>query len=332
MAENPMPTVLSDIEQTPLLVPSNDGIVLYPQQRWWQGSAAIFALGGLSNMCGAFVTNPVNVVKVRMQLDGALSSNQERRYGGILASLFRIAREEGLGGLWRGTGAALLREASYSSIRMGAYEPFKRALGGDEPEHTPLWIKVSAGSAAGIVGSAVANPTDIVIVRMQASSHGAATEWKYNGPFHAFASIVKTEGITGLYRGIGPTVQRAGILNAAQVPSYDHAKHIILNAGLLQEGVACHLVSSMIAGFVTAIVISPVDLVRTRIMQQAVQEDGQGALYSSSFDCLKKTVRSEGVLGLYKGFVPVWLRISPHTIVTFFVFEQLRKAIGIRPV
>ncbi|XP_057820507.2 uncharacterized protein LOC131033325 isoform X3 [Cryptomeria japonica] len=299
----------------------------------WEGSA-VFALAGLSNMCGSFVTNPVNVVKVRMQLDGALSSTQERQYRGLVSGFFQIGREEGIRGLWRGTGAALMREASYSSIRMGAYEPFKRALGGHDPAHTPLWIKVTAGSAAGIVGSAVANPTDVVIVRMQASSpgRGAIGEWRYTGPFHALSSILKNEGIRGLYRGISPTIQRAGILNAAQAPSYDHAKHILLNTGILQEGVPCHLISSVIAGFVTAIVISPIDLIKTRIMQQPVDVDGRGALYSSSIDCFKKTIRSEGVLSLYNGFVPVWMRIFPHTIVTFFIFEQLRKALGIAPV
>jgi len=42
----------------------------------WGGHATLFALAGASNMCAAAITNPVNVVKVRMQLDGALSSTQ----------------------------------------------------------------------------------------------------------------------------------------------------------------------------------------------------------------------------------------------------------------
>jgi hypothetical protein len=50
---------------------------------------------------------------------------QERQYPGFFKSLVRIGREEGVKGLWRGTGAALLREASYSSIRMGLYDPLK---------------------------------------------------------------------------------------------------------------------------------------------------------------------------------------------------------------
>ena len=54
--------------------------------------------------------------------------------------------------------------------------------------------------------------------------------------------------------------------------------------------------------------------------------------YKSAIDCFLQTLRSEGALGLYKGFVPNWMRIGPHTIVTFFVFEQLRKLVGMEPV
>ncbi|KAH7425241.1 hypothetical protein KP509_11G045800 [Ceratopteris richardii] len=313
--------------------------LLSSQLRDWRKDLRITALAGISNMCGAFVTNPVNVVKVRMQLNGALPSMSDRIYGGFIAGILRIRRDEGFPALWRGTGAALLREASYSSIRMGLYEPFKMMLGGDDPAHTPLWIKIVAGASAGVIGSAVANPTDVVMVRMQAQKPiqvhiggGSHSGWNYSGPLQAFSSIARTEGLKGLYRGLLPTMQRAALLNAAQAPSYDHAKHALLNAGLVHEGVTCHMIASMIAGLMSAIVIAPVDLVRTRIMQQAVDSEGHGILYSSTFDCFWKTLRSEGPQGLYKGFVPVWMRIGPHTIVTFFIFEQLRKRLGIIPI
>ena len=86
----------------------------------------------------------------------------------------------------------------------------------------------------------------------------------YRSTLHAFQSIWKHEGVRGFYRGLVPSVQRAALLNAAQVPSYDHTKHLLLNSGTLGEGVICHLVASMTAGLVTAVVISPVDLVKTR--------------------------------------------------------------------
>ena len=61
-------------------------------------------------------------------------------------------------------------------------------------------------------------------------------------------------------------MQRAAILNAAQIPSYDHTKYMLLKSGVMHEGIACHLVSSMTAGLVTAIVMSPIDLIKTRFV------------------------------------------------------------------
>ena len=53
-----------------------------------------------------------------------------------------------------------------------------------------------------------------------------------------------------------------------QIPAYDHTKHVILNSGLMQEGVPLHVTSSMVAGFCTALTTSPVDVVKTRVMNQ----------------------------------------------------------------
>ncbi len=71
---------------------------------------------------------------------------------------------------------------------------------------------------------------------------------------------------------------------------------------------------------------------KNRIMQQGVRTGGAGVLYSSTLDCFWKTLRSEGPRGLYKGFIPVWMRIGPHTVITFFFYEQFRRALRIKPV
>ena len=223
-----------------------------------------------------------------------------------------------------------MREASYSTIRLGAYEPLKLQLGATDPSRTPLWKKITAGAISGTIGSAIATPTDLVKVRFQAVGPGRTS--KYRHTFHAFWTIASQEGIRGLWTGVGPTVQRAAILTAAQIPSYDHTKHTLLNAKLLDEGPALHCVASFIAGFVTAFMTSPVDVVKTRMMNQNKDASGAPTVYKNTIHCIGKIVRQEGILGLYKGFVPNWMRIGPHTIVTFFVFEQLRYLFGMRPV
>jgi len=50
-----------------------------------------------------------------------------------------------------------------------------------------------------------------------------------------------------------------------------------------------------------------------------------GPQYSGIIDCVIKVVRKEGFLSLWKGFVPYFLRLGPHTILTFIFLEQINK-------
>jgi len=96
-------------------------------------------------------------------------------------------------------------------------------------------------------------------------------------------------GVVGLWTGSMPTILRAALLTASQIPTYDHVKHSLLRAGF-QDGYQLHFGSSMIAGVVAALVTSPVDLAKTRIMNgistvggivptllQVVRTEGYGA-------------------------------------------------------
>ena len=64
--------------------------------------------------------------------------------------------------LWNGISGTVMREGLYSTLRVNLYEPLKYVMGGTDPNHTPYWIKVCAGGLAGLLGSAIANPTDMI--------------------------------------------------------------------------------------------------------------------------------------------------------------------------
>ncbi|XP_071817589.1 mitochondrial substrate carrier family protein ucpB-like [Apostichopus japonicus] len=300
-----------------------------------------YTFAGISCSTGSFVTNPVDVTKVRMQIDGELKlqkgdlkgAYQQRYYKGILRGMVSIARDEGMKGLFKGLTPALIREATYSSIRVGSYEPIKRLLGATDPANTPFYKKIMAGATAGAIGSIVVVPTDLIRVRFQAEGKlEIGQHARYQGFWQALTDIAKTEGLRGLYRGTSPTVQRAMIVTATQVPCYDHAKHTILNHRWMSEGSALHITSAMMAGFMVAVTSSPMDVIKTRIMNQQIKGVSKSELrYKSTLDCLVKTLRSEGFNGLYKGFIPNWMRLGPHTIISFFLFEFLRKEAGLSP-
>ncbi|KAI8897358.1 mitochondrial carrier domain-containing protein [Globomyces pollinis-pini] len=278
-----------------------------------------FFYGGIACCVAAVFTHPIDTIKIRLQLNGELAAK------GNSNVISNMIRSEGIVSLWRGLSASVLREASYSTIRMGLYQPFKTILS-DNEKVEPLWKKIAAGGLSGMIGAAIANPTDLIKVRFQASAAaGHVTIWS------TVRDIVSKEGIPGLYRGVGPTTQRAIIVTAAQLSSYDHSKRLLIDAGHFHEGIMVHFASSMIAGFVCATASSPVDVVKSRYMNQKFTPEGKGLLYSSSYDCMIKTVKAEGPIGLFKGWLPSWLRLGPHTIITFIVLEQLRKVSGVKP-
>ena len=97
--------------------------------------------------------------QIRLQLQGQGQAKSVREYAGFLRGMRHVVENEGVTGLYKGLSPAILREASYSAIRLGLYEPAKELLGFHDVSNTPLWAKVAAGAMTGAVGSAIANPT-----------------------------------------------------------------------------------------------------------------------------------------------------------------------------
>ena len=79
---------------------------------------------------------------------------------------------------------------------------------------------------------------------------------------------------------------------------------------------------------VGAIMGTPADVVKARMMNQPTDAQGRGLLYKSSWQCLSATIKNEGFFGLYKGFVPCWLRMAPWSLTFWLSYEQIRKFFG----
>jgi hypothetical protein len=140
----------------------------------------------------------------------------------------------------------------------------------------------------------------LIKVRSQANSASTTRVWA------AFKSIIERDGLKGLYRGVGPNIQRAIVLTGSQLPSYDQSKRFALSTGYFKEDVLTHCVCAMVAGLISATTTSPIDVVKSRYMNQNFHPNGAGMMYSSTLDCFIKTIKSEGVYGLYKGWLPQW--------------------------
>jgi len=233
--------------------------------------------------------------------------------------------EEGFTGLSRGVVASMIREVVYSSIRMGAYEPIRHILTHNsvDPAHTSPLIKYISALISGAVGSALANPLDLIKTRFQSVLPGEVLP--YTNTFSAFGDIVKYHGFRGLYKGWMVTSGRAAVLTSAQLGSYDSIKNnLLIKLFGLKEGFCLHLCASMSAGIITTTAANPFDVIKTRYLSD------EGGKYKSVADCAIKTFKSEGVAGFFKGWMPAYWRLGPHTVVSLILIEKIRNLFGLR--
>ena len=274
-------------------------------------------------MAVSALLHPNDTIKVRLQTQSQLmrAGSTDLYYRGFSHAAQRIWAEEGFRGLWmRGLTASMMRELSYSSLRLGLYEPgkhFAAMLLHDSGES--LWEKIAAGFFSGAIGSAIASPTDLIKIRFQSVMPGDPP--RYKNTFAAFGEIFRAEGVAGLYKGVSPTIVRAGILTSAQLSSYDHTKYLLLKNEIFEEGHTLHLCAALVSGLVTTVAMNPVDVIKTRIMESRVP-------YKGPLDCFWKTVQNEGLFSLYKGFLPNYLRLGPHFVLSLPLFEAIRHFFG----
>ncbi|KAF6264115.1 mitochondrial carrier domain-containing protein [Scenedesmus sp. NREL 46B-D3] len=269
----------------------------------------------MANALGGVGTNPADVLKVRLQMQNELGAAAGRQATGLGAAGAAAAatppQQLGLLQMLKKI-ASVVRELSYSAIRMGLYDEVKELLAGhgDDRYSFPLWKKIVAGGISGCIGAAVASPTDLVKIRAQAMNPATGRPfYTYPSPWSALGTIYRTEGgIAGMYWGVVPTVQRAIVLTATQFATYDEVKYLLLGQGLLQEGMAAHIVSSITAGLAVATTTNPLDLVKSRYMNQ-------------EFDKVSGLHVCAGG-DIYEG----------RTHITFISFEALRKAAGLEAV
>ena len=295
-----------------------------------------FIAGGIA-ACGAVtVTHSFETVKIRLQLQGELQAKQDapRLYRGVFHGMRIIFKNEGMKGLLRGLNCAYIYQMTLNGCRLGFYEPLRTTMNSLVLTHSPLHsadanvkglqslpINIIAGASSGILGAAAGSPFFLVKTRLQSYSPflPVGTQHQYRNAWDGLKQIYGAEGVKGLYRGVGPAMVRTGFGSSVQLPTYFFAKRRLVHHFQMSEGPALHLLSSTASGFVVCVVMHPPDTVMSRMYNQT------GNLYSGAFDCLYRTVKTEGALAVYKGFFAHLARILPHTILTLSLAEQTNK-------
>ncbi|KAF7022537.1 hypothetical protein CFC21_035247 [Triticum aestivum] len=186
--------------------------------------AAVFISSAIASCFAEVCTIPLDTAKVRLQLQKKTAAGPAATVG-MLGTMMSIAREEGVSALWKGIIPGFHRQCLYGGLRVGLYEPVKAlfVFVGD----ATLMNKILAALTTGVIAIAVANPTDLVKVRLQADGKSTAVKRHYSGALNAYATIVRQEGIGALWTGLGPNMARNALINAAELASYDQFKQVL---------------------------------------------------------------------------------------------------------
>ncbi|XP_061737047.1 mitochondrial brown fat uncoupling protein 1 [Nerophis ophidion] len=282
--------------------------------------AVKMASAGAAACIADLVTFPLDTAKVRLQVQGekAVEATKNIRYRGVFGTISTMVRTEGPRSLYNGLVAGLQRQVCFASVRIGLYDNVRDFYTGGA-QNPGVLMRILAGCTTGAMAVSFAQPTDVVKVRFQAQVNLDGVARRYSGTMQAYKHIFQNEGLRGLWKGTLPNITRNALVNCTELVTYDLIKEAILRHKLMSDNLPCHFVSAFGAGFVTTVIASPVDVVKTRYMNSP---PGQ---YKSAINCAWTMLTKEGPTAFYKGFVPSFLRLGSWNVVMFVSFEQIKR-------
>lgn len=291
---------------------ATQSILHHPYMR----AALPFINGGLAGMTATAVIQPVDMVKVRLQLAG------EGAKTGPRPSAFGITRDIVASGkvldLYTGLSAGLLRQAVYTTARLGFFDTFITALNSRAAaaeRKVTFAERAAAGLSAGGIAAMIGNPADLALVRMQSDGlKPPEARANYRSVFDALVRIPRNEGVAALWAGALPTVIRAMALNMGQLTFFAESKaQLKQHTSLSTQNQT--FAASAIAGFFASFLSLPFDFIKTRLQKQQKDPKTGQLPYRGVLDCARKVVAEEGWLRFYRGFGTYYVRIAPHALV-----------------
>lgn len=283
-----------------------------------QSMALNFVLGGASGCVATLCIQPLDMVKVRIQI---LSEAGHKNLS-LIGVAKEIIKKEGFLYMYRGLDSALMRQVFYGTTRLGLFYTFMDHFKKSNKEPTLFQKSISSFVAGGIAAS-IANPADLILIRMQADGTLPPDQRRnYKNVFDGVARVTREEGVIKLWRGCLPTIARACIMNLALLAPFEEFKVKLKNA--IPDLKKRTLVSSMLASFIGSFASLPFDNSKTKL--QKMKPDQNGVLpYKGIVDCMLKTVKKEGSTKLWVGFPTYYIRIGPHVIITLLLNDYLRS-------
>ena len=245
----------------------------------------------VSSSIAEILTHPIDFIKTKKQYYKENIS--------VSRIFFNELKKNGIRGFFISAPPAVARQMIYSPIRVNLYENLRSS-------ESSFLQKLFAGSLAGGISQLVVSPTDVIKVKLQTQNSNL-------GVLDIIKKTYMNKGIGGFCVGGLPNIYRSVSNNIGKLVAYDLTKNYLLN--YMDDNIYCHVLSSFHSGFWAATLSTPFDVVKTRVMAGDNRH-----FYSLCIEIIK----NEGILSLWKGFIPIWLRHTPWQITFWVTYEQLR--------
>jgi len=286
-----------------------------------------FLAGGISAAVSKTAVAPIERVKLLLQVQAVSKQIAvDQQYKGIIDCFVRIPKEQGFSAFWRGNLANVIRYFPTQALNFAFKDKYKQVfLGGvNKNEQFMRYFlgNLASGGAAGATSLCFVYPLDFARTRLAADVGKAGATREFSGLGNCLSKIFKSDGLVGLYRGFGVSVQGIIIYRAAFFGFFDTAK------GMLPDPKNTpFLISWAIAQTVTTVagIISyPFDTVRRRMMMQSGRAD---KLYKNTIDCWGKIYKQEGGKAFFKGAFSNVLRGTGGALV-LVLYDEIKALMG----
>jgi len=262
-----------------------------------------FLAGGIAAAVSKTAVAPIERVKLLLQVQAASKQiSAENAYKGMVDCFVRIPKEQGVLAYWRGNLANVIRYFPTQALNFAFKDKYKQIFLGGVDKKTQFWKffagNLASGGAAGATSLCFVYPLDFARTRLAADIGKSGAAREFNGLGDCLVKIFKSDGLGGLYKGFGVSVQGIIIYRAAFFGLYDTAKGMLpdpKSAGLLVSWAIAQCVTT-----VSGIISYPFDTVRRRLMMQSGRKGGE-VMYTGTLDCWKKIAKNEGTNAFFKG-------------------------------
>ncbi|OMJ69973.1 hypothetical protein SteCoe_32171 [Stentor coeruleus] len=265
--------------------------------------ATIFFIGGAISGVPKTILAPIERVQMLLQLQGTIKGMEDpcKKYKGIFNCISRIFKEQGFMSFWRGNLSNIIRYFPYHLITLVTKPKIVNLLPKYDPK-THYWkallMNTISDSITECLSLCICYPFDFIRTRMAADIGKNQSDREFKGMADVINKIMKTDGISGIYRGINVTIIEIFLYRFLYFGMLDTCRKHLLDNTKKSNIFLVWLLAQFTTIFLRFITY-PLDTIRRKMMMQSGRNN---MLYDNTIDCIAKIYMKEGgIKGFFRG-------------------------------